>query len=34
MIEEQLEQLKDCILSNWDALPEHTQDEIAKILNL
>jgi len=28
------EQLKESILSNWDSLPEHVQDEIAKILDL
>ena len=25
------EQLKESILSNWDSLPEHVQDELAKI---
>ena len=28
------EQLKESILSNWDSLPEHVKDEIAKILDL
>jgi len=28
------EQLKESILSNWDSLPKHVQDEIAKILDL
>ena len=27
------EQLRDCLLSCWDALPEHVQNEIAYILD-